>query len=170
MIAEVVGALSDGAHNGGGLNGQDAYTGRILPVRKTLDEGQTPIAFNSRQDPDAPGDYAGPLDTQTPQAQAIATPWAVRRLTPLECERLQGFPDNFTLIPTPRVRTVKPDMAAYLKRHGADVWTDERGRQRTNAMADGPRYKMLGNSMAVNVMEWIGQRIQQVEDVLGELP
>ena len=52
---------------------------------------------------------------------------AVRRLTPRECERLQGFPDNYTDIP--------------------------------NA-ADGPRYKALGNSMAVPVMAWIGQRIQ----------
>jgi DNA (cytosine-5)-methyltransferase 1 len=51
---------------------------------------------------------------------------AVRRLTPVECERLQGFPDNYTNIP----------MAA-----------------------DGPRYKALGNSMAVPVMAWIGKRI-----------
>ena len=53
---------------------------------------------------------------------------AVRRLTPKECERLQGFPDNYTAIP------------------GA---------------ADGPRYKALGNSMAVPVMRWIGERIQK---------
>ena len=57
---------------------------------------------------------------------------AVRRLTPVECERLQGFPDNYTEIP----------------------W---RGKAET---PDGPRYKALGNSMAVPVMRWIGQRIQ----------
>jgi DNA (cytosine-5)-methyltransferase 1 len=58
---------------------------------------------------------------------------AVRRLTPRECERLQGFPDDYTLIPY-------------------------RGRP----AADGPRYKALGNSMAVPVMRWIGERISQV--------
>lgn len=60
----------------------------------------------------------------------------VRRLTPLECERLQGFPDGWTDIP----------------------W---RGRERA---PDGPRYKALGNSMAVPVMRWIGERIQMVEE------
>jgi len=60
---------------------------------------------------------------------------AVRRLTPRECERLQGFPDDFTNIP----------------------W-----RGKTSA-PDGPRYKALGNSMAVNVMDWIGERIAEVD-------
>lgn len=60
----------------------------------------------------------------------------VRRLTPLECERLQGFPDGWTDIP----------------------W---RGRERA---PDGPRYKALGNSMAVPVMRWIGERIHMVEE------
>jgi DNA (cytosine-5)-methyltransferase 1 len=59
----------------------------------------------------------------------------VRRLTPIECERLQGFPDNYTLIPTGK------------------------------KAADGPRYKALGNSMAVPVMRWIGERIQMVDDI-----
>lgn len=67
---------------------------------------------------------------------AVAEQGAVRRLTPIECERLQGFPDGFTLIP-----------------------------YRNRMAADGPRYKALGNSMAVNVMRWIGQRIQQVETI-----
>jgi len=60
---------------------------------------------------------------------------AVRRLTPVECERLQGFPDNYT--------DIKPK--------GKDT-------------PDGPRYKALGNSMAVPVMAWIGRRIQAYED------
>jgi DNA (cytosine-5)-methyltransferase 1 len=60
---------------------------------------------------------------------------AVRRLTPTECERLQGFPDNYT--------DIKPK--------GKDT-------------PDGPRYKALGNSMAVPVMKWIGQRIQMIEN------
>jgi DNA (cytosine-5)-methyltransferase 1 len=62
---------------------------------------------------------------------------AVRRLTPRECERLQGFPDDFTQIP----------------------W---RGKPASEC-PDGPRYKALGNSMAVPVMSWVGERIQQVE-------
>lgn len=61
----------------------------------------------------------------------------VRRLTPRECERLQGFPDDWTLIPWRK----KP--------------ADE--------CPDGPRYKALGNSMAVNCMAWIGQRIDASE-------
>jgi len=55
----------------------------------------------------------------------------VRRLTPVECERLQGFPDGYTDIPW-RGKPTSPD---------------------------GPRYKALGNSMAVPVMRWIGERI-----------
>lgn len=62
---------------------------------------------------------------------------AVRRLTPIECERLQGFPDNYTNIP----------------------W------RKKDESPDGPRYKALGNSMAVPVMKWIGSRIQQVEGI-----
>jgi DNA (cytosine-5)-methyltransferase 1 len=65
--------------------------------------------------------------------QAAMIGSAVRRLTPRECERLQGFPDDYTLI-------------------------NHRGKP----AADGPRYKALGNSMAVPVMAWIGQRITQV--------
>ena len=60
---------------------------------------------------------------------------AVRRLTPVECERLQGFPDNYTNIP----------------------W------RKADQSPDGPRYKALGNSMAVPVMAWIGQRIANYE-------
>ena len=71
------------------------------------------------------------------QPHAIAKNMQVRRLTPIECERLQGFPDNYTQIP----------------------W-----RKKDNKNCpDGPRYKALGNSMAVPVMTWIGQRIEQVE-------
>lgn len=62
------------------------------------------------------------------------TRWVVRRLTPLECERLQGFPDNWTRI----------------------SW---RGKPEDEC-PDGPRYKAIGNSMAVPVMRWIGTRIE----------
>lgn len=66
----------------------------------------------------------------------IAQSFAVRRLTPVECERLQGFPDNWSNIP----------------------W---RGKDES---PDGLRYKAMGNSMAVPCMNWIGKRIQMVED------
>ena len=64
---------------------------------------------------------------------AIATRWAVRRLTPTECERLQGFPDGYTAI--------------------------ARGNKSADQCPDSPRYKALGNSMAVPVMRWIFERV-----------
>jgi DNA (cytosine-5)-methyltransferase 1 len=64
----------------------------------------------------------------------ISQEMSVRRLTPIECERLQGFPDNYT--------DIKP---------------------KGKPTPDGPRYKSMGNSMAVPVMRWIGRRIQMVE-------
>ena len=66
----------------------------------------------------------------------------VRRLTPLECERLQGFPDDWTKIPY-------------------------RGKS-ADECPDGLRYKACGNSMAVPVMRWIGERIQLVESIMNE--
>jgi DNA (cytosine-5)-methyltransferase 1 len=61
---------------------------------------------------------------------AVATAMAVRRLTPRECERLQGFPDDYTLV-----------------------------EYRKKPAADGPQYRALGNSMAVPCMAWLGWRI-----------
>lgn len=82
---------------------------------------------------------------------------AVRRLTPVECERLQGFPDNWTSVPSGKKRSVKPDMLAYLQAHHPDL--DEA--EIKTLVADGTRYKAIGNSMAVPVMHWIGRRIDQ---------
>ncbi len=74
----------------------------------------------------------------TQQVAAVhAATMTVRRLTPRECERLQAFPDDYTLIP----------------------WRKKPADQ----CPDGPRYKALGNSMAVNCMEWIGERIAAYE-------
>lgn len=78
----------------------------------------------------APYVLAPTLDVLDAQARAG---WKVRRLTPVECERLQGFPDDWTAIP------------------GAK---------------DSPRYAALGNSMAVVVMRWIGERIAKVDAAL----
>ena len=71
----------------------------------------------------------------------VAQAMTVRRLTPRECERLQGFPDDYTLIP-------------WRKKQAEDC-------------PDGPRYKALGNSMAVNCMAWIGERIAAVDAEIG---
>ena len=88
---------------------------------------------------------------------AIGWGMQVRRLTPRECERLQGFPDDHTLIEYGR--KVSPekmdrDFAKYLMRGGKMTFEECCGRA-----ADGPRYKAIGNSMAVPVMRWIGERI-----------
>jgi len=71
--------------------------------------------------------------------QGVASPMAVRRLTPRECERLQGFPDDYTLV-------------TY----------------RNKLAADGSRYRALGNSMAVPVMRWIGERIAKVDTLKNQ--
>lgn len=80
---------------------------------------------------------------------------AVRRLSPVECERLQGFPDGHTLIPTEKRKKVNSDELAYLRNHYPDLSEEEAAM----LAADGPRYKAIGNSMAVPVMQWIGCRI-----------
>jgi DNA (cytosine-5)-methyltransferase 1 len=71
----------------------------------------------------------------TTQDQQLFANMAVRRLTPMECERLQGFPDGYT--------DIKP---------------------KNKATPDGPRYKALGNSMAVPCMAWIGEGIDMIEN------
>lgn len=73
----------------------------------------------------------------------IATALAVRRLTPIECERLQGFPDNYTQIP----------------------WRNSP----IQDCPDGHRYKALGNSMAVPCMRWIGERIAKLERKIAQV-
>ena len=80
---------------------------------------------------------------------------AVRRLTPVECERLQDFPDNHTLIPVAKRNKLIEDELGYLRHHFPDMPEDEMHR----LAADGPRYKAIGNSMAIPCMEWIGRRI-----------
>ena len=72
---------------------------------------------------------------------AIMQSMAIRRLTPKECERLQGFPDDWTKIP---YRNKPADQCP-----------------------DGPRYKACGNSMAVPVMRWIGERIQLIDTIIN---
>ncbi|MCA8018115.1 DNA cytosine methyltransferase [Burkholderia metallica] len=114
---------------GEGLDASEDGTGRgtpIVPVRS--------ICMGS--DPINAYELAQPITRRNGDPGTIAIGSAVRRLTPRECERLQGFPDDYTLI-------------------------DVRGKP----AADGPRYKVLGNSMAVPVMRWIGKRIELVESL-----
>lgn len=97
--------------------------------------GQVAVAFHpkaSRTQSMNPSEISPTLGT-TKEVGALHH-MQVRRLTPRECERLQGLPDDYTLIP-------------YRGKHAKD----------------GPRYKALGNSMAVPVMRWIGQRIASLE-------
>jgi DNA (cytosine-5)-methyltransferase 1 len=243
LVPDICGCLSDGAHNGGGLNGQDAYTGRIIPVQtydmrgngdgetvgtltgdhagrptdytpvvclgkaeekdiaetrpevallsggdvcRTLsarhdsslcaDRGQEIIAIcdvihgdkscngkgwnddgsayildtmatqgmafvqNTRDEVrlfGGDGQTVGALSAQPGMKQQsyIATSMQVRRLTPRECERLQGLPDDWTKIP----------------------W---RGKPAAEC-PDGPRYKGIGNGQTVNVMRWLAERIKK---------
>ncbi|HFV0445976.1 TPA: Dam family site-specific DNA-(adenine-N6)-methyltransferase [Escherichia coli] len=79
----------------------------------------------------------------------------MRRLTPVECERLQGFPDGHTLIPTEKRKKVSSDELAYLRKNSPDLNEEEAAM----LASDGPRYKAIGNSMAIPVMRWIGERI-----------
>ncbi|MCD1645281.1 DNA cytosine methyltransferase [Aurantimonas coralicida] len=72
------------------------------------------------------------------QPHSVATGWAVRRLTPLECERLMGLPDGYTAI-------------TY----------------RGKPAADGPRYKALGNGFTVNSARWIARRIEMVDAIIA---
>jgi site-specific DNA-cytosine methylase len=87
---------------------------------------------------------------------------AVRRLTPRECERLQGFPDDSTLVP---VGKHKKKCAIYNDViDGKDDTAPCNCGFKTKPAADGPRYKAIGNSWAVPVPAWIGRRLQDVDD------
>jgi len=116
-----------------------------VDVRPTLIKNQTPaIAFALRgreggavPEIHADGTNVGALRAANGGSSRdyIQTSVSVRRLTPTECERLQGFPDGWTDVP-----------------------------YRGKPAPDGPRYKALGNSMAVPVMRWIGERIKLVDE------
>ncbi len=143
--------------------------GKVNPTLSLFDQGDTrattvAVAFHPTQDPISSSDSFHALGTGSKGGCATAavahalraegfdasedgtgrgTPlvpqaMTVRRLTPRECERLQGFPDDWTLIP-------------WRKKPAAEC-------------PDGPRYKALGNSMAVNCMAWIGERIAAAEE------
>jgi DNA (cytosine-5)-methyltransferase 1 len=119
-------------------SGKDAAADIIPPLRAESGDphmgGRMAVAFG--------GDIARTLSARhdsSPCADrgmdVVATGMQVRRLTPRECERLQGLPDDWTLIP----------------------W---RGKSAADC-PDGPRYKGIGNGQTVNVMRWLAERIKK---------
>lgn len=118
------------------LNGADAgATSDMRPCVATF----KPSHYTRGKD-GAPAEQCPPLTKETDkgdQDPVLLDGAAVRRLTPRECERLQGYPDDYTLV-------------TY----------------RGKPAADGPRYKALGNSMAVPVIKWILNRIETVDALL----
>lgn len=118
---DVTGTLSPGAH-AGSYNGQDAYNDMLVC-------GETPDVAHTLR---AMANCAYREDAETYPVQNMV----VRRLTPMECERLQGFPDGWTDI---------------------GEWTDEKGKKHKDA--DSPRYKALGNSIALPFWDWMLRRM-----------
>ena len=134
-------ALGERTAFGVGKDGAPAFTLSRAHCHGVYTDMQ-PIAFQESQTGCREYDTAGTLRAGGPGHDPVGTGLrigsAVRRLTPRECERLQGFPDDYTLIP-----------------------------YRGKPAKDGPRYKAIGNSMAVPVMRWIGRRIDAVEKILA---
>lgn len=119
-----------------GFDASEDGTGRGTPLVPVHAIQAGALRENPMSGPDGVGvqeSIAYTLEARA-EVQAMQVGQAVRRLTPRECERLQGFPDDWTQIP-----------------------------YRNKPAADGPRYQALGNSMAVPVMRWIGARIQMQE-------
>jgi DNA (cytosine-5)-methyltransferase 1 len=118
-------------------SGQEGFTpSEIAPPITSTDGGGAgvpTIAFQSSQSGVREVETHATLDSNNGSRRhnGILQQMAVRRLTPTECERLQGFPDNYTLV-----------------QHNG------------KSAADGPRYKALGNSMARPCLEWLGKRIK----------
>ncbi|MDZ0764476.1 phage N-6-adenine-methyltransferase [Klebsiella pneumoniae] len=119
---------------GGGNTGGNIDVAACLTAKgQRIDFEVETFAVHGTQDPDTNLELAHTLGRNHGQENAISNGVLVRRLMPVECERLQGFPDNHTQI----------------------SW---RGKEATEC-PDGPRYRAIGNSMAVPVMRWIGERI-----------
>ena len=121
------GGTTSKSANGSGYKEEQSFTLNVIDVHGVA------IGFHANAKPDEMNFLENKSNTLTAgQRAACHNKMAVRRLTPVECERLQGFSDNYTNIPK---------------------------------AADGNRYKALGNSMAVPVMRWIGERINNYERI-----
>lgn len=129
---ETTGALSPGAHPGS-YNGQDAYNDMLVCGAAVPDIAHTLKAKASC-------DFREDSETYPVQNRVV------RRLTPLECERLQGFPDGWT------------DIGEWYDSQTGDVyWVDSCGKR--HKTADSPRYKALGNSIALPFWDFLAKRI-----------
>jgi DNA (cytosine-5)-methyltransferase 1 len=135
------------ALRGEGFGASEDGTGRGTPLVSVFDPNQITSKVN-RSTPTPEISHTLPATPNAPVAfsckdhgaDAGAAVSAVRRLTPRECERLQGMPDDWTRVP-------------YRGKPAEDC-------------PDGPRYKAIGNSKAVNVVRWIGRRIEMVEGMI----
>ena len=117
----------------------------VMAYEKKIGPGNLPVLHNCQlwDDPEndlspclrARGGTGGNQNPMVPEEDEMGR-YVVRRITPRECCRLQGFPDDWTAI---------------------GDWTDKKGRKRETT--DAARYKALGNSMAVPCMRWIATRI-----------
>ena len=155
---KTTGTLSPGAH-AGSYNGQDAYndmlvvSSEISPALRA--KGNAPyrtdmaayVASVDCRNFREGGEINGTLQAKESEGQSlnlnntVRQNMVVRRLTPLECERLQGFPDGWT------------DIGDWVK-------TDKRGRKiKVKGSADSPRYKALGNSIALPPWKWLLKRL-----------
>jgi site-specific DNA-cytosine methylase len=129
---------------------RDAQTGNLVTLFEQRSADGVP-----RISPDS--SLCPTLNTmQGGQREPCVAQERVRKLTPVECERLQGFPDNHTLLPYGSRQKLDNEMREYYSRHlGRELTIDE---QRLMC-GDGPRYKAIGNSKAVPCIKWIGERI-----------
>ena len=103
----------------------------------------------------------------------VGAKYGVRRLTPTECEHLQGFPDGWTLAMKDRKfgkKNIPEDEREYLRKqfvsiYGRDFKDEDEFRI---LMSDTQRYRQMGNAVAVPVIRWIGERIMQIDSFIVE--
>lgn len=151
---DVAGTLASRTTGGGGLGTDLELAGGVVPTLTVGERGtgdfelggglvaRCVTSSQQRLDWETENFVAHPLLANANSSHDdsketyVAHTWGVRRLMPIECERLQGFPDGYTAI-----------------------------RYKGKPAKDSPRYKATGNSMSTNVMEWIGKRIESVERI-----
>ena len=137
----MIGRSDGNGPQGSGLNDELSFTLNTADRHAVcFQHGQNVVCMTDTQaHSSADGETCGTLSAHSlKDPPVVCDDYIVRRLTPRECERLQGFPDDWTRIPY-------------------------RGKP-AEECPDGPRYKALGNSMAVPVMRWIGERIAKCEE------
>jgi DNA (cytosine-5)-methyltransferase 1 len=159
--------------------GKDGEVDTILAEREVCDSLHTAsgqgnkaplVAFDFKQDGDDAAEIAPTMRATNHDKShanegshlAVASvECAVRRLTPREAERLMGVPDGWTLFPWGKARRrIEVDFAAYLRQQNPEATDD----YVASLCADGNRYRALGNSIAVTVIRWLGQRIMAVRE------